>query len=320
MIGDRGGAPAVSIIVIFHNEERFIEQALASVLAQTHADWELLLVDDGSTDASATVAARWVDHRPERIRYLTHPGRQNRGMSASRNLGIAAASGTWVSFLDADDVWLPDKLERQLALLTAHPGLEVLVSPAQWWRSWADSEAEDWEQALSPPDRGPAVVNPPKLVERFLDDEWRSICDLVIARAAIERVGCYEPAFTGMFEDQVFHTKVLAELPALVTKERWYRYRQHDTACTAAAHRSGDHELARVRFLRWLDHYIDQRGQSARPELDGLRRRVRRELLRRRFPTALRLIRLGRRLATAAVQPAADLVSRRPTSSGQYGS
>src|SRR4051812_22103421 len=107
-------SPAVSAIIIFLNAERFLSEAVESVIAQTHKDWELLLVDDGSADGSTTLAQGFAARHPDRVRYLEHPAHQNRGMSASRNLGLANSTGDHVAFLDADDVWLPHKLAEQL--------------------------------------------------------------------------------------------------------------------------------------------------------------------------------------------------------------
>ena len=81
-------SPEISCLTIFLNPGRFFETALESVLAQSFSDWELLLVDDGSTDGSTEIAKEYAARYPERIRYLEHPEHANRGMSASRNLGI----------------------------------------------------------------------------------------------------------------------------------------------------------------------------------------------------------------------------------------
>src|SRR5215208_465500 len=105
-------SPRVSAIVIFLNAGPFFEEAIESILVQDYDDWELLLVDDGSTDGSTEIARRYADGDPSRIRYLTHPGGENRGMSASRNLGVRQARGEYVAFLDADDTWLQGKLTR----------------------------------------------------------------------------------------------------------------------------------------------------------------------------------------------------------------
>src|SRR5215467_1200932 len=113
--------PLVSVIMIFLDAEKFIQEAIESVFAQTYANWELLLVDDGSTDASSEMALRYAEQYPTKVRYLEHEGHQNRGMSASRNRGINNARGEYIAFLDADDVWLPLKLEQQTAILESQP-------------------------------------------------------------------------------------------------------------------------------------------------------------------------------------------------------
>src|SRR5262245_11303167 len=106
----------VSAIIIFLNEERFLAEAVESVFAQDFRDWELLLVDDGSTDGSAGLATGFARNHPDRVRYLRHADRGNHGMSASRNLGLSHARGQFVGFLDADDVWVPNKLSEQVAV------------------------------------------------------------------------------------------------------------------------------------------------------------------------------------------------------------
>src|SRR5215207_5031419 len=111
--GEMSTKPLVSVIVVFLNAEKFIEEALESVLAQTYDNWELLLVDDGSTDSSTEIALRYANRYSGRVRYVEHPWHQNRGASASRNLGIRHAKGEYIAFLDADDVWLAHKLEQQ---------------------------------------------------------------------------------------------------------------------------------------------------------------------------------------------------------------
>ena len=113
--------PLVSIIVPFFNAAPFFSEAIESVRAQTYDAWELLLVDDGSSDGSTEIAQRYAGRYPEKIRYLSHEGRQNRGKSTTRNLGLGQAQGDYVTFLDADDLFLPDKLARQVGLLHAQP-------------------------------------------------------------------------------------------------------------------------------------------------------------------------------------------------------
>jgi glycosyltransferase involved in cell wall biosynthesis len=98
----------VSVIMPFFNAEAFIAEAIESVVSQSYHDWELLLIDDGSSDHSRSIACRYARQLPTRVRVLQHSGGANRGAAESRNLGIRSASADLIAFLDADDVWLPD--------------------------------------------------------------------------------------------------------------------------------------------------------------------------------------------------------------------
>jgi glycosyltransferase involved in cell wall biosynthesis len=111
----------VSVVMIFLDAEEFIQEAIDSVLAQTYPWVELILVDDGSTDTSTTIARQCASLNVDRVRYVDHPGHTNHGMSAARALGIEVSSGDLVAFLDADDKWSPDHLELQVAMLVGEP-------------------------------------------------------------------------------------------------------------------------------------------------------------------------------------------------------
>lgn len=105
--------PLVSVIMPAYNAERFIEAAVRSVMAQTVTDWELLILDDGSKDNTAAVAAKMASE-DDRIRFL--PNEANMGVARTRNRGFELCRGRFVALLDSDDIWLPEKLEKQLAL------------------------------------------------------------------------------------------------------------------------------------------------------------------------------------------------------------
>jgi glycosyltransferase involved in cell wall biosynthesis len=112
--------PLVSVIVPVHCGERFLGAALQSVVEQTYAHTELIVVDDGSTDASVAVA-RACTH--PRLRVICEP---HRGVSAARNSGIAAAEGSLIAFLDADDEWAAEKLAIQVALLASREDVAIV--------------------------------------------------------------------------------------------------------------------------------------------------------------------------------------------------
>jgi len=116
------------VIIPTHNRADVLGRAVASVLAQTLADLELIVVDDGSTDRTAEVLAGFDDPR------LTGMHQENKGVSAARNRGIAASRGRYVALLDSDDSWMPDKLEKQVRFLD-ESGLEICQTDEIWVRN-----------------------------------------------------------------------------------------------------------------------------------------------------------------------------------------
>src|SRR5262249_10963461 len=212
----------VSVIVIFLNEQRFLQEALDSILAHTYQNWEIMLVDDGSTDDSTQIARQFAASLPEKVRYLEHKGHRNCGMSASRNLGIGKARGQYLAFLDADDVWLPRKLEQQTAILESKPDAGMVYGPTQYWFSWTGApgdKSRDYIRELGvPPD---TLIEPPDLLARFLRNEAKppGTCSVLARREAVERVGGFEKSFRGLHEDQAFFAKMSFKEPIFVTSQ-----------------------------------------------------------------------------------------------------
>ena len=268
-------APAVSCIVIFLNEERFLAEAIASVLAQDHESWELLLVDDGSTDGSAAIARAFVERHPDRVRYLQHAGGANLGMSAARNLGLAHARGRYVGFLDADDAWLPEKLTEQVAILDGRPDVGMVYGRTLLWHSWqpgcARRSLDHFCDLGVTPD---TVVEPPRLLVQLIENRFQTptTCNALIRRSVIDAVGGFEPEFRGMFEDQVFFMKVCLDQRVYVASRCWAKYRQRDDSHSAHADTAGQVVEARARLLAWLEAYLERRGVGAAPVWQALRR------------------------------------------------
>ncbi len=268
-------APLVSCVIIFLNGEDFIAEAIESVLAQTYPNWELALVDDGTTDGATAIARRYADAHPDRIRYLEHPGHANRGMSASRNAGVRATSGKYVALLDADDIWLPEKLERQVAVLERHPEAAMTFSPFLYWSSWDAANRprfKPWRGADYPLDLGVPLdrpIAPHALATHYLSnggDGIPGVCSLMIRRDALEAVGGFDESFRRLYEDQVLIFKILLRFPVVATGEVLDRYRQHaGSACWQDGGASG-HVEARPAFLAWLQDYLIEEGVKD-PEL-----------------------------------------------------
>lgn len=108
----------VSIITPVYNGARYIRDTISSVLAQTFTDYEMIIIDDGSTDHTAEMVRECVKQAPDKIRYLHQT---NGGPANARNHGIRESKGEYIAFLDADDLWLPDRLKKSVALLDDHP-------------------------------------------------------------------------------------------------------------------------------------------------------------------------------------------------------
>lgn len=121
-------APLVSVIIPTFNREKLVARAIESVLAQTYPHFELIVVDDGSTDATAVLLARYAD----RMRVLR---RDHGGVSAARNCGIRAAAGWLIALLDSDDYWMPEKLAYQVDVFVRHPEIMIGQTEEIWIRN-----------------------------------------------------------------------------------------------------------------------------------------------------------------------------------------
>ena len=308
----------VSIITPFLNAGPFIEESINSVLAQTYDDWELLLVDDGSTDASTDIATRYAAAYADKVRYLCHEDRQNRGASASRNLGTRHARGEYLAFLDADDVYLPRKLEVLVPILDAHPEVVMLYAATEYWHSWSGRPQDarrDWVWRRYGAEPGLAV-EPPRMLVRFLDDGGTVPCmgGLLVRRAAVDSVGGWEESFRRICTDQVFHAKLCLKFPVMIVDECLDRYRQHENSSCHTVERAGQMNASFVTYLTWLESYV-----GAQPIVDPAgRAAVRRALRRYRYPLLHRAQRRARRynarlrgLASRAIERTLPLSLRR---------
>ena len=292
-----GLTPEVSVVVIFKDAGGFLEEAIESVRFQSLDNWELLLVDDGSTDESTSVALRHVAHDRPRVTYLEHPGHANLGMSAARNLGVAHAHGEFVSFLDADDVLVPAALEEQVALLRANPRAGMVYGPLEYWYGWTGEAADAARDFVYPV--GVAtnrLYEPPTLISLFIQDIAFAPSGMLLRRTLIEQVGGHEESFRDLYEDQVFAAKICRTAPVYISDKCWYRYRQHRDACCQTAQREGRLDASRDPFLRWLLAYLEEEGlecsgawRLARQELDVLHSSSRLRLVDKRRVVKQRL-------------------------------
>jgi glycosyltransferase involved in cell wall biosynthesis len=278
--------PLVSVVIIFWNEEKFLREAVESVLGQTYRHWELLLVDDGSTDQSSGIARLYAERYPAAVRYLEHDGHENRGMSASRNLALRHAAGKYLGILDADDVWLANTLQDQVGILEAHPEAALVYGRVQRWYSWnstaADPQRDSIRDLAVPVD---SLVEPPTQFLLLLQDKGMP-SGVMVRGEVMKRVGGFEETFRGMYEDNAFLVKVCLREAVFASKECWYKYRKHDESASSLAVRTGRYQAARLEFLKWVEAYLTKE-QIDDPRIWGV---LRRELRFFRHPRLHQLI------------------------------
>lgn len=273
----------VSCIMIFLDAEKFIDEAIQSVVGQRFSNWELLLVDDGSTDSSSEIARGYSTKFEGKIRYITHDGKINRGMSASRNLGLNNATGKYVAFLDSDDVWLPDFLYTFCGILEKYSEASAVIGSTYYWYSWDGDKAaaDDFYHPVTAyfSDRV-GVSCPPELLHHFLRAGGAAPvpCSVMVRRDTLLQLGGFNDEFRGLYEDQVLFVKLMLGVTIYVTPDCQAWYRQHDESiCATDHHREAN---ARLVFLEWANEYIKISSHAS----CELQRLVKLEILKIRRP------------------------------------
>jgi glycosyltransferase involved in cell wall biosynthesis len=234
---------------------------------------------------------------PDRVRYVEHPGHENRGISASRNLGIRHARGEFIAELDADDVWLPEKLARLVPVLEAHPDVGMVYGNSLWWYGWTGDPAHAARDHLPVMEPTAGAVDGAPVLLRQLIGKTASPCPcaVLLRKSLVERVGGSVEQFRGTHEDIVLYAKLLLAARVVVLDGWWDRYRCYAEAAssvTEIAKQQGTLDDTHRRYLRWLDAYLVEHGLAESPH----RQVVRGALRRLRFPRTHRLLSAARRL------------------------
>jgi hypothetical protein len=164
----------ISVIVPAYNQGHYLEEAIGSVVAQSYEDWEIIVVDDGSTDNTRAVATSFSD---DRVRYHYQ---SNQGLSAARNTGISLATGDYISFLDSDDLFLPQKLELLLTLLESQPELGFAAGEA----IFIDGDGQRLNKYMK---KGP----PLDLSELLLGNPFH-VGSVLVRKRWLDRVGTFD--------------------------------------------------------------------------------------------------------------------------------
>jgi len=205
--------PRVSVVIPAFNYAHFLPKAIQSVLQQTFCDFELIIVDDGSTDATAEVVKAYL--KDERVRYIYQ---ENRGLSAARNTGIRQARGEYIALLDADDLWLPEKLERQLQVFEREGSGVALV---YCFIEYVDEYGKVLESVKEPPVENPTLGD-------LLYANWilGSGSSVLIKKEAFDRVGFFDEELRSL-EDMNMWLRILHEYGSSRADEVLVRIMRH---------------------------------------------------------------------------------------------
>ena len=281
--------PLVSVIVPFLNAEKFIQETIESVFSQTYKEWELLLVDDGSTDNSTKIALNYEKENPDKVHYLEHDKHLNKGSSATRNLGIKNARGKYITFLDADDVWVENKLEEQVEILEAYTEASMVYGNTKYWYSWTgDPEDLKRDFIVNYNMNLNTLVSPPKLLILALESKTitPNPSNIMVRRDVALNVGGFEDAFRGMHDDQAFLAKLFITTSVYAADRCWDFYRKHPDSLSTVAIIKGEKASAELFYLTWLEKYLFAQGINN----ISLWRALRYRKLRYRHPILSRLL------------------------------
>ena len=234
--------PKISIIIPVYNGEKTIQETLDSVFAQTFSDWELIVSNDGSSDRTLEIVE--AIHDP-RIRIVSG---ENGGLSVSRNRGIAIATGEYLSFLDADDLWSPDKLATQLQALENNPEAAVAYS----WTDYIDEKGTWLHSGLHLSPKGNV------LSELFLHNFLENGSNLLVRREALDRVGYFETSLTSA-QDWDLYLRLADCYQFVPVPRAQIFYRIVSTSFSTNLHRH--HEQG----LRVIERALQRNSKSLKP-------------------------------------------------------
>lgn len=174
--------PKVSVVLPAYNAEVFIRETIASICAQSFTDFEIIVVDDGSVDATAVIAAAL----DPRVRVVQQ---RNQGIATARNVGVAHAKGEWIAFMDHDDLWHPGKLQAQCKLLEQDPGCGIVYGEFLRWnpRVPPGFPDETIDSGRIVPDLSGFVL------AKLVQTNWVLLSTAVIRRSVFDKVGYFDP-------------------------------------------------------------------------------------------------------------------------------
>ena len=248
-------ANSVSVVIPVYNGAKFIAETLRSILGQTASPFEVIVVNDGSTDNTASV----VEEFGNSVTVITIP---NSGVPTARNTGASQATGNWLAFCDSDDLWLPAKLEKQLRLANEAPDIQyVLTDFAEMtdgvvmnrsYFSWIPKDFWTPEQHRN------GFVIRESITGRLTTFQPAGASAPIVKRDFFKETGGYDPKARAWAEDTCFHFRCLSVVPFGVVPEVLMHYRRHSRSMSA-------NKLKQMRDTVTVWNYIIDNYPQAQP-------------------------------------------------------
>ena len=217
---------SVSIITPTFNSERFIAETILSVQAQTYLDWEMIIIDDCSTDRTAEIVASFQE-KDSRIKYFYNT--TNNGSAFSRNLALQKAKGKWIAFLDSDDLWHPEKLEKQIEFMTKN--------------NYHFSYTNYCEIDENSKETGILITGPKVITNNLMKAYCWPGCLTVMYDA--EKVGIMQTVDIRINEEYALWIKIAEKLNCYLLDENLAKYRRHNNSLTSQSY---------FKLIKW--HYL----------------------------------------------------------------
>ena len=231
---------SVSIITPTFNSERFIAETIVSVQAQTYQDWEMIIIDDCSTDRTAEIVASFQE-KDSRIKYFYNS--TNKGSAFSRNLALQKAKGKWIAFLDSDDLWLPEKLEKQIEFMTKN--------------NFHFSYTNYCEIDENSKETGILITGPKVITNKLMKAYCWPGCLTVMYDA--EKVGIMQTVDIKINEEYALWIKIAKKLNCYLLDENLAKYRRHNNSLTSQSY---------FKLIKW--HYLMFRKSENRNAVSSL--------------------------------------------------
>lgn len=188
----------VSVIIPTYNRAGTLMRSIQSVIRQSYPEWELIIVDDGSTDATSDLV-RPLAEQDMRIRYIQCP--ENKGQAAARNTGIRASKGEYIAFQDSDDCWMPDKLQKQVSMMEAHPEYGIVYGQVVY----------DESGILSAP--YPPVSAGEQVFEACLKQNQIGTPTMLVRKEVFDAIGLFDTSLAAL-EDYELALRITKNYPA----------------------------------------------------------------------------------------------------------